>query len=232
MTKTNSLLLLGNVQMYLGFESISGSQLVGRNLTGSSVNVNALVDGIRGNGVYVNGVDQWVEFGAHKDRCFGNASLCNEGFSFAFWFKFGNKSLGSKYQHIFTSVQVHYANGFETCRWSDGLIRTGVNFPHGRYGARTQMVENNVWYHHGVTWSLSNGLTIIANGVLVRNVPEKTSMNRTERPHGTEISLGRLPRNPLRPEYMSEVTVDELYFWETWLPNIQIWKVYSGSTFV
>ena len=43
--------------MYLGFESrsISGSQVVGRNVTGSLVNVNALVDGVRGNGVYVNG---------------------------------------------------------------------------------------------------------------------------------------------------------------------------------
>ena len=110
--------------MYLGFESMSGSQVVGRNLAGSLVNVNALVDGVRGSGVYVNGADQYVNFGGHRNRCFGNVTFCNQGFSLAFWLKFGNKSLGPGCQYIFTSVDVHYANGFETCRWRDGTIRT------------------------------------------------------------------------------------------------------------
>ena len=180
----------------------------------------------------MNGADQYVEFGGHRSRCFGNVSLCDKGFSFAFWLKFGNKSLGSGCQYIFTSVDVHYANGFETCRWNDGRIRTGVNLRHGRYNAMTQMVESDVWYHHGVTWSRSNGLAIISDGVLVRNVPHMMPKNNTELTRETNISLGSLPRNPLVSEWMSVVAVDELYFWETWLPNIQIWKVYSGSTFV
>ena len=75
-TKSNSLLLLGNVQMYLGFESISGNQVVVRNLTGTLVNVNALVDGIRGNGVYVNGADQYVEFAWPQESLFCVTLVC------------------------------------------------------------------------------------------------------------------------------------------------------------
>ena len=82
----------------------------------------------------------------------------------------------------------------------------------------TQMVERDVWYHHGVTWSRSNGLAIISDGVLVRNVPHMMPKNNTELTRETNISLGSLPRNPLVSEWMSEVAVDELYFWETWLP--------------
>ena len=222
-------LTVDNIQMHLGFDSICGDNVIGKNVTGTLFNVNALVRGVSGNAVYVNGVDQYVEFGGHKDRCFGNVSLCHHGFSFAFWMKLGNKSFGSGCQYIFTSVDVHYANGFETCRWKDGRIRTGVNLPHGRYGKSIDMVESNQWHHHGVTSSLSNGLTIISDGVLVRSVPQMRPANRSEWPHETEISLGRLPRNPLNPEYMSEVTVDELYFWERWLPNLQMWKVYATS---
>ena len=95
----------------------------------------------------------------------------------------------------------------------------------------TKTVGSDVWYHHGVTWGLSNGLTIISDGVLVRNIPEMRPQNRAEVPGETEISLGRRPRNPLNPEQMSEFTMDELQFWETWLPNVQIWKFYAASTF-
>ena len=201
--------------MYTGFDSKSGDSVIGKDVTGTLVKVNALVHGVNGNGVHVNGGDQYVGFGDHKDRCFGNVSMCDHGFSFAFWMKFGNKPLGPGCQYIFTSVDIHYANGFETCRWKDGRIRTGVNLPHGRYGASMDLVESNKWHHHGVTWSLGNELTIISDCLLIRNVAQMVLNDRTEWTHETEISLRRLPRNPLNQEYMSEVTVDELYFWET-----------------
>ena len=97
--------------MYIGFDNIVGKSVIGRGITGTLFNVNTLVAGVRGSAICVNGVDQHVQFGGHKDRCFRNASLCHQGFSFAFWMKLGNKSPESSVcQFIFTSVDINYAN--------------------------------------------------------------------------------------------------------------------------
>ena len=55
------------------------------------VNVVELSHGYSDKGAKLNGINQWVEFGSHQDRCFGNLSYCNHGFAFAFWVMFGSK---------------------------------------------------------------------------------------------------------------------------------------------
>ena len=43
-----------------------------------------------------------------------------------------------------------------------------------------------------------------------------------------QVVLGKIP-HLVNPLYMAEVTVDELYFWESWKPNLEIWKAYTVS---
>ena len=105
------------------------------------MNINQLSEGYLGNGVNVNGADQWVDFGSHQDRCFGNTSHCNYGFAFAFWVMFGSKAdVPSSCQFVFTSADVQRANSYEVC-WRDGKLRISVTTDKVR---DTKMMMNTV----------------------------------------------------------------------------------------
>ena len=91
----------GEIQMFLGFEKISNDGLInGHGITGklrttTARNFQSAFSGIVGNAIHVNAVNQWVTFDSHKDRCFSNTSLCDQGFSLAFWLKLGERTEGS-----------------------------------------------------------------------------------------------------------------------------------------
>ena len=68
----------------------------------------------------------------------------------------------------------------------------------------------------------------ISDGVMYQNIPDIKRANLAEGSHETQTTLGKMPedsKDKPQEKYMSEVTVDELYFWEAWLHNVQIWKV-------
>ena len=122
-------------------------------------------------------------------------------------------------------------NGFEVCWTNSGRLRTSVNFPSGNYSTTTKVIESGTWHHLGMTWIKATGLTILLDGVFHRNVPGMVPEHRTGSPCEIEVTLGALARNPTEIRFMAEVTVDELYFWEKWMTNLAIWKVYARSIF-
>ena len=221
------------LEMYLGFEKIAedGSTVDGCDISGKLHNVTALTSGVVGNAMYVNGVDQWVTFGSHKDRCFGNVTLCDEGFSLAFWVKLGARNITSRCNCILNSIELRYANGFEVCWTKHGALRASVTFTRGTYSVQTDGVHSHIWYHIGMTWNNATGLILLLDGTFHRNISEMTLDLTPEWPHETEVTLGALARDPTNLRYILTLTVDELYFWEKWMTNLAMWKVYAKSTF-
>ena len=222
--------------MHLGFEKFLiipsvGSILNGKDMRGTVVNIHTLVRGVVGNAIYTNGMNQWVTFGSHKDRCFGNTSRCDQGFSLAFWLKLGERTENHPCKFILNSMDRHCANGFEVCWAMNKQLRVSVNFPIGSYIKVTKIVESSIWYHLGVTWSKVNGLTILLNGHFHRNTRDVTSESKAEWLLVIEVTLGASVRNPANTDYMSEVTVDEFYFWEKMMTKITMWKIYTRSIF-
>ena len=218
--------------MYIGFENISeDGSTVGHGIIGKVHNITTLTTGVVGNAIYVNGINQRVTFGSHKDRCFGNTSICDDGFSLAFWLKLGERPVDKKCKRVLNSMDIHHANGFSVCLFNSGKLRASVTLERGKFKAKTNVLAKHIWHHLGITWINAAGLTILLNGAFHSNTPDITKAPEKEWPHETEVTLGALARDPIDAVYMAEVTVDELYFWEKWMTNLAMWKVYARSTF-
>ena len=172
------------IEKYLGFDNgITGSTIYGVNVVGElaiSSGVYFMSDGYVGQGLCLNGLDQWLELGIHDDNCFGNVSLCNHGFSFALWIKFGAKSGDDTNCHfVFSSGYKKLPNTYSLCK-KDGKLRMTVNTQTRRYESHVFPVENHMWYHVGVTWECVIGLTVITDGApleaaVVNNQPRLTA---------------------------------------------------------
>ena len=73
-------------------EKIDNGNLIG-SINGTVVGSAGLVAGKMGLTLYINGVDQNVDFGYQGDTCLGSISLCTHGWVTAFWLQpFGDRS--------------------------------------------------------------------------------------------------------------------------------------------
>ena len=144
----------------------------GHGITGKLHNIITLTTGVVGNAIYVNGINQSVTFGSHKDRCFGNTSRCDQGFSLAFWLKLEERPVDKKCKRVLNSMDIHHANGFSVCLFNSGKLRASVTLQRGRFTASTNILAKYTWHHLGITWNHDMGLTILLNGTFHNNMSE------------------------------------------------------------
>ena len=203
---------------------VQGINLVGTLTLSSGVYV--MSDGYVGQGLYLNGIDQWLDLGIHDNDCFGNVSLCNHGFSFGLWMKIRPKQ-GIYCHYVLASGKNHEANIYSVCR-KNGFLRVSVSTWNRLYKSQTYPVKDHVWFHVGVTWEARIGLSVLVDGAPIEE-PGVIDGTRLEQEIGTQVTMGRRT-NSTRTRYMPEVTVDELYFWETWMSDLDMWNVYMASS--
>ena len=219
------------IERYMGFNNEdTGYTINGINIVGKlafSFGVYAMSNGYVGRGLTLNGNDQWVEFGSHQDSCFGNVSHCNHGFSFALWVKFGSKPDDPSHcQYVFASGDVTRADSFEVCR-SAGKLHVAVTDQNRKCLSSTHPVQQYVWFHVALTWNAGVCLTVLIDGAPLSQ-PITTNVSLPDQDPGIQVTVGKRPGSNMAA-YIADVTVDELYFWETWMRNVEIWKVYTAS---
>ena len=217
---------LENINRYIGFDSVTPEGSVkGTNLVAQLINTPELSEGFAGSGLYLNGIDQSADLGNHQDSCLGNVSLCNQGFSFAFWMKFGSKADDVVCQFVFATGHNILADTYNVCK-TQNKLRVVVNTDDARYISLKYEIQSHVWYHVGVTWEALIGLTVMGNGVVIHQANGVSG--NFEQTEETPLTLGKRPTSS-NSLLFAEVTIDELYFWKTWMTNLNMWKVYMAS---
>ncbi len=77
-----------------------------RSLNGTPSNKPTFQEGVVGQAMCFNGVDQSVNFGDLKYRCLGNLELCTEGLMIGVWIQTGSKNV--------TTVNFYFSSGGQT----------------------------------------------------------------------------------------------------------------------
>ena len=136
-----------------------------------------LVDGRRGKALYTNGVDQWVDLGNHRNKCFGNLEICSYGYVISFWLK---TTPGSN--------QRHYVNsGGHTSRSVGITVYKSGDTLNAMFRTTNQLwcilglgYSDQTWYQMTATWTFSSELRIYFNGSRVGDLvnPENITSNR------------------------------------------------------
>ena len=209
-------------------EDRNGEELVGFGLKGSMTGQPPKVPGINGHAMYFNGIDQTVNLGKHWGECFGDLSLCLQGQTIAFWFKYG----GTKTTSSSTGENYFLSGGGQT-RSSHGVAFYQLNAqfvssyrkPNGELWMTNMALDNDNWSHVTATWSYGKGLRMYINGKLkVQKANFAYSAPRTAVNYG--VYLGRASNadsNVLKGEFF----MDELLFWEMALSDDQVTKLFE-----
>ena len=78
----------------------------------------------------------YINYGEHRDKCFGSLIQCPDGFTMAFWFKLGSYS-GSAHYYISSGGQTKHSHGI-TVGAKPGKLFVGFRTP--------QMIWNGAEY--------------------------------------------------------------------------------------
>ena len=207
-------------------DRIENNTLIGLGgLKGVLVGNITLVPGIVGKALYLNGVDQAIELGSFWGECFGDLSLCVEGYTIAFWFKYGNtvaRLSSGAYYYIAGGGHTRYSHGIAIFH-QNGLFAVWFRLPNGTIWTSSVSLDDSLWNHVTVTWKLTHGLRVYLNGIRVEvNETPTFYAPRTQGNYG--FDLGR--SNKGKTAY-GECVLDELYFWEKRLEDDAIRNHYG-----
>lgn len=170
---------------------------------------------------------QWIELGSHRDTCLGNISLCDNGFTFATFFKIkGNHTRGrGDYHTLFVNavyrfewtgiwLAVHSLDSnslyfqwrawWGTREWGGGNPISGLNDPHD-------------WHHVAITWNKSNTtLKLYFNGQLRNDHSTARTVRSGISRDNFNVSIGGYPGKYSRDttHYMVG-NLDDIYIWNS-----------------
>ena len=74
-----TLLLFSDVDYSLNMSDVSGNQVTGYHLEGTLMNGAHLAVGYHGNGLHLDGIDDYLDLGFQGSNCLGNLTLCRNG---------------------------------------------------------------------------------------------------------------------------------------------------------
>ncbi len=92
-----------------------------RSLNGTPSNKPTFQEGVVGQAMCFNGVDQSVNFGDLRYRCLGNLELCTEGLMIGVWIQTGSKSVTTINFYFSSGGQTSASMGFALYRSSGGI---------------------------------------------------------------------------------------------------------------
>ena len=191
----------------------------------------SLAAGVDGQAMFFDGSDQSVDLGRHGYECFGNLSLCTQGYTLLFWFKYGTtKPLYSpniEYYYISNGGQTKYSFGVAVFQ-QKGRFSSSCRLGNGTlWRSSTDMLDVTNWNHVTLTWRMSHGLRIFINGSLAQYVTTKSKVVPPQEPTENAYYIGRPSRRPKSNVNYGEFTIDEFFFWESELEMDMILKIYE-----
>ncbi|CAH1786996.1 unnamed protein product, partial [Owenia fusiformis] len=203
-----------------------GDTLVGSGLNGRVYNNASLIEGKIGQGINLDGRNQWIDLGQHRDECFGNLEMCPHGYTLSMWLKVGPKNAPEMY-YFSSGGQTRSSYGI-TLHWLKGKLDV-------RFSTRTKIWTvkydgqmKGQWHHVVLTWNRDNELHLWVDGDEVAEDAEPTARN-VQTTKWNDITMGR-PNNA-QTKY-GQAVIDELIFWDKRLDDERIeglWDTYQGN---
>ena len=184
-----------------------------------------LVNGRHGKALYTNGNDQWVNFGNQRNTCFGNLNACYHGFVMAMWLKV-YRHKGSDEYYLCSGGHTVSSMGIAVLMQNSKLLVSA------RTDSRSwvpQHVDFEIltWYHVTLTWTVSNGLQLYLNALLVAG---ETTGAYVENNQGNwpDFILGTLNTDN-RKLFAGEMSMDELRIWDAVMESSEIMDIYVSD---
>ena len=195
-------------------DDVTGNTLKGYGLTGSLIGSPPRVPGIYGNAMSFDGQTQALDLGHHFGTCFGDISLCPDGYTLSFWFKYGTTKARD------SSSYVHFISGGGQTALSHGIavfFKTGkfqiwFRKPDGHLWKLTTDL-NADWNHLSITWKQDSSLRLYVNGTQLEEV---SIVNHVDADQATDygIQFGRVNSKPDNFDRYGNFYVDEVIFLE------------------
>ena len=195
-------------------EVTENENLIG-SINGTVVGGATLVEGKMGLALYINGVDQYVDFGCQGDTCLGSISLCAHGWVTAFWMR------GDRPQVIMDTglygldrVVIRVHNSKDLYARFDTVDKF--------WDVSTRLLFEQVWIHLVITWQPYYGAKLYVNGELT--VTDTSPSNpRTIRYNMPRCVLGATNKYT----HMSKMALDELRVWDTVMSDEEVLALYT-----
>ena len=204
-------LFAASEQYYLDMDSVWHSTAYGVGLNGALDGAPSIVAGQSGTALSLNGKDQFVGLGRFENRCFGNLTLCVEGYSLAFWITMGLKQSDSANKLHYFNTGAHLKDGegiaiYRSFGKMHAIMRTSI-----KEWEISKALARRVWYHVVLTWKEGEGLKLYINGDLAEHdrVWRYRESSRRLRP----FLLGKSSGSVNSDDYHGEVTLDDIAFW-------------------
>lgn len=186
----------------------SDSELVGGTLNGSVSNNNiTAVEGVRGNGLYLDGTG-FVNLGNSRDSCFFLPDLCPDGFTMAFWLNIYPKA-GTDLYYISNGGQTTSSFGIAVW-WSNGL---GVSVKTKLFWQTVANIpfKKNVWNYVVFTRIPGRVVRVYLNGTFAKQTTDTFDDNQPTSSFNNY--LFGAPNNA-NNFLQGEAVLDDILFWE------------------
>jgi len=215
---------LGIADFHLPLDKIEDVVIIG-DINGQPVGDVTLVRGHKGNGVYTNGVDQWIDLGNLRSKCFGNVMKCTEGHVMSLWMFVYEQTTGQHY--IFTSGAHTYRSHGTTLLVKNKKIQTYVRTQTKLWVIVDVTFNFEAWYHVTLTWSENKGSKLYFNGILVGDMVDPTAGNNNADNTHHNFVIGNTNIN--NENYLAEMKLDEMKMWDAVWDDDQVWQNYINS---
>ena len=208
--------LYSDPDLSLPMDIVNGTVLVG-SISGDLKGGATLDVGFKGQALSTNGKLQYADFGSHRDQCYHNPDMCNNGVSFSLWLYTRAPSV-----LIDTGGCLRAATGYGIVLRDGGVMRVFVKTEHlyENYVCRDFM--SHEWTHIVTTWGPGQGINLYIDGCDVKTC-SYTNRNRTN-------DIVKYPNilvgTNSRKNVFSDMLLDELHVWYDILTPDQVWQLY------
>ena len=195
-------------------EVIENGNLIG-SVNGTVVGGAELVAGKKGLALYVNGKNQYVDFGFQGDSCFGAIRLCANGWVTAFWMRPVDDSLGT----IMDTGVYDYER--MVIRVNRFILKASLSSADKHWDVSMGIPLQQVWIHIVVAWQPCYGVKLYVDGELADTgiTSPSTTSGKNAMPR---FVVGANSKYSFRFKSM----LDELRVWDAVMSDEEVWTLY------
>ena len=195
---------------YLSMDSITDGKVSGIGLQGN-VNGATLTDGMYGKALSLSGSSQSVTLAeSHRDECFGNLNLCDQGYTLSMWLRMDGASSKKKQFYVSNGGQEKSkSHGISLYRSSGQLVSIFRDTSRRwQVSANSNSAPENSWMCVALVWKRAEGLKLYLNGTMVAedNDPDKVALKKNS---FNQFTLGQ---KNTKGDFGRGV-IDEFVFW-------------------
>ena len=189
------------------FETIEGTTIIHSKLPLNLYGNPILVQGRIGNGLSLNGLDQYLDFGEHTVECLGNLALCQNGITVSAWMNFQDLKDNT---YVFSTG----SNGIRMYI-KDYYFNVKVKQNNKEWVVSIPQVDEGTWNYVELSWHPDFGLSMYLNNSLVAYSKDtNTTFSPLVEPSRPRVLLGKANSgDSTEPTQNAHMVVDEMEIW-------------------